>query len=316
MVLNNKQIKDLRSGDRVEIKLMIFQVSKGVTNKGAPYLSFQLQDSTGDMDAKYWNVSEPELDKYKAGMICKFKADILLHNNQLQIRIAAIEVLDQNTEDISNYVRSSTFSKQELKYKVQTYIDSLKNPVYRKVVKGLLDECEDDFYVYPAASKNHHNFVGGLATHVLGMLELGKYMCSQYPLLDEDLLISGILMHDIGKIVELSGPVIIEYTTEGKLLGHISIMQAKIYEIARRLELDQTEEVTLLRHMVLSHHGAYEFGSPVLPMIPEAEILNMVDNIDAKMNTMEKALDRVEPGTFTPRIFAMENRQLYKAKNK
>ena len=313
--MENKQIKDLNNGDHIKMKLLIFQVNKGVTNKGAPYLSLQLQDKTGVMDAKYWNVSEDEINKYKAGMICMITADVLSHNNQLQIRVSHIEMLDRNNEDLADFVRSSSIGKEELKYKINHAIDSIRNDTYQRLVKAVLLEYETDFYTYPAASKNHHNFVGGLATHVLGMVELGEFLCKQYPLLDHDLLISGILLHDIGKIVELSGPVIIEYTIEGKLLGHISIMQAKLYEIARRMNIDN-EELILLRHMILSHHGEYEYGSPVLPMVPEAEMLHLIDNIDAKMNTMEKAFERVEPGTFTPRIFAMENRSFYKAKNK
>ncbi|MDF9824004.1 3'-5' exoribonuclease [Breznakia sp. PF5-3] len=313
--MENKKVRDLQNGDHVKIKLLIFQVNKGITNKGAPYLSFQLQDSTGVMDAKYWNVSDAEINKYKAGMICRFNADILSHNNQLQIRVSSIEVLDRNNEDLNEFVRSSSIGKEELKFKINQVIESIENDTYQKLVKATLLEYEKDFFTYPAASKNHHNFVGGLATHVLGMIEIGEFLCKQYEMLDRDLLLSGILMHDIGKIIELSGPVIIEYTTEGKLLGHISIMQAKLYEIASRMNIDN-EELTLLRHMILSHHGAYEFGSPVLPMVPEAEILSLIDNIDAKMNTLEKAYDHVEPGTFTPRIFAMENRSFYKAKNK
>lgn len=313
--METKQIKDLRDGDHLTIKLMIFQVSKGVTNKGAPYLSFQLQDHTGIMDAKYWNVSESELTKYKAGMICEFKADVLSHNNQLQIKVLTITVLDRAGENLSDYVRSSKVGREELKFKINQYVEGIQNDSYKRLIKAILLEYENDFYAYPAASKNHHNFVGGLATHVLGMLEIGDFLCKQYELLDHDLLVSGILLHDIGKLVELSGPVIVEYTMEGKLLGHISIMQAKVYEVSKRMNIEG-EEVTLLRHMILSHHGNYEYGSPVLPMIPEAEMLHMIDNIDAKMNIVEKAFERLEAGTFSTRIFAMENRSFYKAKNK
>lgn len=314
--MENKKIKELQNGDHIKIKLLIFSINKGVTNKGAPYLSFQLQDDTGLMDAKYWNVSDAEITKYKAGMICEFTADVLSHNNQLQIRVASIDILDRSKEDLNAFVRSSSIGKEELKFKINQFVESLQNDVYKRLVRAVLLEYEVDFFTYPAASKNHHNFVGGLATHVLGMLELGDFLSKQYPMLDRDLLLSGIMMHDVGKIVELSGPVIIEYTLEGKLLGHISIMQAKLYEIAKRMNLDMEEEVTLLRHMILSHHGEYAFGSPVLPMVPEAEMLSLIDNVDAKMNTLEKAFERVEPGTFTPRIFALENRSFYKAKNK
>ena len=147
------------------------------------------------------------------------------------------------------------------------------------------------------------------------MLNLAEVVCSLYPMLHRDLLLGGVLLHDIGKLVELSGPVITEYTMEGKLLGHISIMQAKVAQVADRLQLEG-EEVILLRHMVLSHHGHYDYGSPVLPMLPEAEMLYFIDNMDARMNSLQKAIDPIEEGEFTPRIFSLENRSFYKSKLK
>lgn len=309
----NKKIHELVDGDRLAIKLLVSQVNKGVTNKGAPYLSFVLQDCSGVIDAKYWNVSEEQLDLYKAGMICLFHADVLSHNKQLQIRISQIEILDRKNEDLVDYVRSSPIPKATLMKEVYEVLEGMHNPVYKSITQGILKDCEKDFFTYPAASRIHHDFVGGLATHVLGMLKLGKAICEQYKMLDKDLLYAGIILHDIGKLNELSGPVITEYTLEGKLLGHISIMQAKVSEKAKELNLEG-EEVVLLRHMVLSHHGEYEYGSPVLPMLPEAEILNYVDNIDARMNVMEKAFQQTQEGEFTSKVFALENRMIYKAK--
>lgn len=311
----NKQICDLQDGDKIAIKLLISQVNKGVTNKGAPYLSFVLQDKSGVIDAKYWNVNEAQLDLYKAGMIALFNADVLAHNRQLQIRIQSMEVLDRRKEELIDYVRSSNIPKAQLQEEIYAVINAMHNETYQLITKTLLQECEKDFFTYPAASRIHHDFVGGLATHVLGMIKVGKAVCALYPLLDEDLLMSGIILHDIGKLNELSGPVITEYTLEGKLLGHISIMQAKVCECADKLNIHQ-EEVTLLRHMILSHHGEYEYGSPVLPLIPEAEMLHYIDNIDARMNVLDKAFAATEAGDFTQKLFALDNRMFYKAKDK
>lgn len=310
-----KKIKDLQDGDKLKIKLLISQINKGVTNKGAPYLSLVLQDNTGAMDAKYWNVEESQLELYKAGMICEFTVDILSHNKQLQIRVQSIEILHRKEEDLSEYVRSSTIPKAQLKEEVYATIENMQNEVYKNITKAVVDEFEKDFFTYPAASRIHHDFVGGLATHVCGMLKLGNYFCDLYPLLDRDLLLSGIIVHDIGKLFELSGPVITEYTLEGKLLGHISIMHAKLSEKADTLGYEG-EEVTLLRHMILSHHGEYEYGSPVLPLLPEAEMLHYIDNIDARMNILDKEFVKTQKGEFTQKIFALENRTFYKASNK
>lgn len=309
----DKKLNELRDGDKVSIKLLIGQVNKGVTNKGAPYLSLVLQDKTGSLDAKFWNVKEEELELYKAGMICLFYADILSHNKQLQIRIQSIAILDAKKEDLIEYVKASPIPKSELKQEVYAVVENIKNPIYHTIVSELLKKYESDFFAYPAASRIHHDFVGGLAIHVLGMLRLGESFCELYPMLDKDLLMSGIIVHDIGKVIELSGPIITEYTLEGKLLGHISIMQAEVSAMANENQL-VGEEVTLLRHMVLSHHGEYEYGSPVLPLVPEAEMLNYIDNVDARMNILEKAFAQIEPGEFSQKLFALENRMFYKAK--
>ena len=309
------KLKELSEG-KVEIDLMISSLTSGVTNKGAKYLSLQVQDNTGSMDAKYWNLSPEESDRYKAGMVCHFKGDIIKYNNALQLRVVSMEVLNPKELNVVEFVQSSSYTKKELMEKIGNVIYSIKNPIYKDIVNSLVKKHEADFYVYPAASTIHHNFVGGLATHVLGMLELAEDMASKYELLDRDLLVSGVILHDIGKISELSGPIATEYTLLGRLVGHISIMQGEVYEMSKELGYENSEEATLLRHMILSHHGEYEYGSPVKPMIPEAEILNYIDNIDARMNVMEKAFANVEKGCFTGKIFALEGRVMYKAKNK
>lgn len=309
-----KWINELNDGDRVTITALLSEVGRGVTNKGAPYLSFVIQDKTASMDAKFWNVTEAQLEAYKPGMMIDIKGDIICHKNQLQMRVLeACHHVEQDLE-IRDYVKSSPIEKAELQANINEYLEQMQNEDIKAICKAIVQEFETDFFEYPAASKNHHDFVGGLATHVLGMMKLAQSICALYPLLNQDLLMAGVFLHDIGKVIELSGPIATEYTMEGKLLGHISIMQAKVSKVADHLQI--TGEVPiLLRHMILSHHGVYEYGSPVLPMIPEAEVLYLIDNIDARMNTVEKAFDKVQEGEFTPRIFALEGRSFYKRKH-
>ncbi|MEZ2075627.1 HD domain-containing protein, partial [Staphylococcus aureus] len=146
--------------------------------------------------------------------------------------------------------------------------------------------------------------------HVLTMLRIAKSICDIYPLLNKSLLYSGIILHDIGKVRELSGPVATSYTVEGNLLGHISIASDEVVEAARELNIEG-EEIMLLRHMILSHHGKLEYGSPKLPYLKEAEILCYIDNIDARMNMFEKAYKKTDKGQFTDKIFGLENRRFY-----
>ena len=145
------------------------------------------------------------------------------------------------------------------------------------------------------------------------MAELGDFLAKKYAPVNRDLLITGILLHDIGKIVELEGPVVYHYSTEGKLLGHISIMVAEIRMAAQELGIT-SETPVLLEHMVLSHHDKPEFGSPISPMIKEALLLTYIDNLDSKMAIASKALDAVEPGEFTQKIYPLDGRTLYKPK--
>lgn len=309
----HKLLAELEDGFHGVIEALLIQVNRGVTAKGAPYLSFVLQDKSGQIDAKYWNVSEEVLHQYEAGMIVRIFADVLSHQKQLQVRVNKMEIIPSEDVDISLFVKEGRISKDELKSSIFQILNEMKNENIKRICLSILQDYEQNFFLYPAAKRNHHDFVGGLATHVLGMMKLAKFMAQQYPLLNEDLLLSGVLLHDIGKLMELSGAVITEYTVEGKLLGHISIMQSIVQQKAEELGI-QGEEVMLMRHMILSHHGHYEYGSPVLPLIPEAEILYLIDNIDARMHTMEKALVNVEKGEFSQRIFALENRSFYKSK--
>lgn len=308
----NKKLNELQDGDRGVIRLLLSGVHKGVTAKGTPYLSFSLQDNTGSIEGKYWNTPENLLESYRPGMVLDIQCDVLMHNKIMQIRVHKADIVEEHV-DLDEYVKTGPYTKKELQEKIEAKIASIKNETIKQIIDGVMEEVREDFYQYPAASKNHHDFVGGLATHVLQMMDLGEQIVKLYPMLDRDLLIAGILLHDIGKLVELSGAIVTEYTMEGKLLGHISIMQAKVASIAEKKGI-QGEEVILLRHMILSHHGVYEYGSPVLPMLPEAEMLYLIDNIDARMNAMDKALSTIEKGDFTPRIFSLENRSFYRWK--
>lgn len=310
----NKTIKEYKDGESAIAPFLVNQLVKGVTSNGAPYLSMTLQDRSGTIEAKMWDVKEEILAKAESGKIYEFRFEVLKYRNALQFRINDMRVTDQSNYNIRDFVSSAPVALETLKNKIHDAVYSVKNPIYRAILMKLFTEYQNDFFDYPAASKNHHSFIGGLAMHVTGMLDVAESICNLHPYLDRDLLISGVLIHDLGKITELSGAVATEYTLEGKLLGHISIMQAKLYEMAKELGYEKTEEVTLLRHMILAHHGKQEYGSPVLPMLMEAEVLYLIDNLDARLNTLTMAMADVEPGEFTSRIFAMENRAFYKPK--
>lgn len=309
-----KQVKDFQEGEHVTTNLLISNILKGTTNSGAPYLTLLLQDSSKSIDAKLWDV-KPEIEKnLETGKVFTFNLEIIKYKNNLQAKVISVLPISQNDINLDDFVFRSSIPVEELRQNIQDGINMINNANLARLVAAMLNYYGDAVYQYPAASKIHHNFIGGLATHVSGMLKLANCVSSIYPNVNKDYLLAGVIVHDLGKIEELTSPVVTEYTTAGKLLGHISIVDARLLQIGKELKLEDSEELLILRHMMLSHHGEYEFGSPVRPETLEAELLTYIDNMDAKVNIINKALDEVNEGEFTQKLFSMDNRMFYKHK--
>ena len=308
------KINTLTDGSHGRDAYLINNVTTGVTNKGSKYLSVVVEDDSGTMDAKFWNVDETDRAIVVKGNVIEIDYDVNRYNNTLQMRINAVRALDQQSVDLSQYVQKSPIGIDELKQTIRNAYESITDPIYHQLVEAVFKKAGTAFFSHPAASRNHHNFYGGLATHVSGMLKLANALCDIYPQLNRDLLVSGVLCHDIGKLYELDSPIATQYTVEGNLCGHISIMHGLIMEIADQYHLADKEQTLLLRHLILSHHGQYEYGSPVRPQLMEAEMLYYIDNIDAKMDMLTTLMNKTEPGTFSERMFALDNRRFYHPK--
>lgn len=308
------KINEFEEHMKLQQPLLVKDVKNGTTSKGSPYLSLILQDNTGTIDGKYWDVKENEQTLVQAGKILKFNFEVLLYKDKLQLRMNHVEEISEDEYNLEDFVISSDHSEVERRSLTQSLIDSIQNDVYRKLVIGMLSYVGDKFFTFPAASKIHHGWKGGLSDHSLSMATLADELCKHYPQLDRDLLVSAALIHDVGKTAELSGPVTTEYTLEGKLEGHISLANAWLNEVSEKLGVQEREETVLMHHMILSHHGKMEYGSPVAPMIIEAEALYLIDNMDARLTSLKMALDAIKPGTWTSRMFQFENRQFYKHK--
>ncbi|QTD42837.1 3'-5' exoribonuclease YhaM [Sporosarcina sp. Te-1] len=307
-----KKILEHQVGEPVELFLLIKQSVKGITQQGSPFMTLILQDKSGDIEAKLWDTGEEQEKMYAAATIVKVGGEIHEYRGKNQLRIKSIRpAKEEEGISISDLVPSASRSKEVLFEELLQFFFEMKNPHIQRITRHLLKKHQTDFMVYPAATKNHHDYVSGLLDHVVSMLNLGKAIAELYPTLNKDLLYAGIILHDIGKVVELSGPIATQYTVEGNLLGHITIMVNEISKAADELGIEG-EEVTLLQHMVLSHHGKEEWGSPKRPMLKEAEILHYIDNIDAKMNMLNRAMAKTAPGEFTERIFPLDNRSFYK----
>jgi 3'-5' exoribonuclease len=307
-----KGILNYDVGEQVELFLLIKSSTKGTASNGKPFLTLILQDQSGEIEAKLWDANEEDEKIYASQNIVKIMGDVQNYRGKSQLKIRQIrKASPSDGVKLDDFLETAPLDKEEMTGKLTQYIFEMRNPNIQRITRHLLKKHQKAFLEYPAATKNHHEFVSGLAYHVVSMLDLAKAISSLYPSLDKDLLYAGVILHDMGKVLELSGPISTVYTLEGNLLGHISIMINEIGKAAEELNISG-EEVLILQHLVLSHHGKAEWGSPKPPLIKEAEILHYIDNLDAKMNMLDRALERVKPGEFTERIFALDNRSFYK----
>lgn len=307
-----KGISNHQIGDSFEDFVLIKEVTKGVTSNGKPFLTLILRDATGEMDAKLWDATKEDETLFVAEQIVWISGEIGQFRGKPQMKIMSIRPA-QPTDGvrIADFVEKAPVDIEVLKEKLTSAIFEMENPTLQRIVRAFIKKYQEPLFIYPAASKNHHEYASGLAHHIVSMLALAKELHKLYPALNKDLLYAGIILHDLGKLHELSGVVTTSYTTAGKLLGHIPIMVEEIGLVAKDLQIEG-EEVLILQHLVLSHHGKAEWGSPKPPMIREAEMLHLIDLIDAKMNMLNRALDKVNPGEFTERLFALDNRAFYK----
>lgn len=308
--MNN--ISSLQPGDSVDTFFLIKRSQQGVTTQGKPYMTIVLQDRTGEIEAKHWNVSPKDIDVLVPEALVKVKGDIIDYRGKKQMKIANFRVATQEDGlEAKDFVEKAPIDGEELYDKILDYCLKIENGSLQRITRQLLTKFRKEFSYYPAAMTNHHDFVSGLAYHVYYMLRVADSLCDIYPTLNRSLLFSGIILHDIGKVKELSGPIGTTYTNEGNLIGHIVIATEEITKVADQLNIEG-EEVMLLKHLILSHHGKLEYGSPKVPMVKEAEILHFIDNIDARIMMMDKHIDKADKGAFTERIFPLESRNFYR----
>ncbi|WP_144526906.1 3'-5' exoribonuclease YhaM [Peribacillus simplex] len=299
-------------GEVVDIYMYIKTSTKAVASNGKPFLTLILCDKTGEIEAKLWDVSEADEKTYSAEATVKVQGEVQNYRGRSQLKIRNIRI----TSDIdgvmkADLIQTAPISQEEMMETITQFIFEMRNPNIQRVTRHLIKKYQNEFLTFPAATKNHHEYMSGLAYHVVSMLGLAKAISTLYPSLNKDLLYAGVILHDLGKVHELSGPVSTVYTVEGNLLGHITIMVNEVGKAAEELGIE-AEEVMILKHLILSHHGKAEWGSPKPPMVREAEVLHYIDNMDAKINMMDRALEKVKPGEFTERVFALDNRSFYK----
>ena len=311
-----KWIKEFEDGDHIIGQLLVTSANKGVTEKGMAYLNVTFQDKSGTIEAKKWEASDEDLAILVPGTVVMVDGRINLYKGVNQMKIQEVAKI-KRVEDIhlENFQRVSPIPLEDMKKRLDWYLNSFTDKDVETITKAVISHFYDKYTTYPAAVKIHHEFGCGIIHHSLAMADLAEDVAKRYPQVDRDLLVAGALMHDIGKTVEYENPLMPAQTVEGKLCGHIAIMYAEFKKIVDPLNI-QSEVPVLLEHMILAHHGKLEWGSPVYPATREAWLLAQIDLIDSHMMVLDKALEPIKEGEFTPRLWVMDDVSFYKPKNR
>ena len=312
-----KKLRDLTVDEEFQAFLLIKNADVRLAKNGKKFIAFTFQDTTGTIDGKFWDASEEEINKFEAGKVVALQGKRELYNGNPQVKIIHMRLArsDEPSEP-TQYMERAPLKKEEMEEEINQTLFEIINPHWNRIVRFLLNKYQKEFFDFPAAKRNHHAFAGGLSYHTVSMLRLAKAIVKEYPELNPSLLYAGVILHDLGKVIELSGPMSTEYTLVGNLVGHLVLVDEEITKACMALKFDENEEdIVVLRHMVLAHHGLLEYGSPVRPRIMEAEILHQIDNLDASMQMMLTSLRQTQPGNYSDRIFGMDNRSFYLPKD-
>lgn len=293
-------------------------ISKEIRQKktGEPYLSVHLADRTGEIEAKMWDNVAEIMDTFGRDDFVKVKGVAQVYQNRIQFTIHRLRRLEEHEIDFADYFPCSDRDPEEMFAELQSIIENLQNSHLRALLEAVFADSRlaTLYKMAPAAKNIHHACRGGLIEHVLSLCSLCRLTASHYKSVDLDLLLTGAILHDIGKTEELSYSRSFGYSSEGQLLGHIVIGLRIVGSKLAQLPDFPVKLRMLLEHMIVSHHGELEFGSPKVPIFPEALLLHHLDNLDSKMDAMRTALkrDHQVEGEFTGWISALERSLLKK----
>lgn len=315
--MKSPYVAELQPGQVITAMFLVRHKDIRQKKTGEPYLSLVLGDRTGEVDAKMWDNVEEVMETFERDDFVKVRGLAQIHQNRLQLTVQKLQRLEERAVEFADYFPASTRDPEEMFAEVRRIIGGFGNAHLKALCEAFMDDAEIGrlFRTAPAAKSMHHAYLGGLIEHVLSMCALARFSGEHYKV-DVDLLMTGVLLHDIGKIYELTYDRSFGYSTEGHLLGHMFIGLRMLDEKARQIGEFPPKLRTLLEHMILSHHGQLEFGSPKTPLFPEALLLHHLDNLDSKMEAMRHSLekDRALEGFFTGYAPALERQVLKKEK--
>ena len=317
--MKDNYICNLKTNDDITSFFMVKSIALKVGSNKKTYLDLVLGDASGEINGKKWDVADEEvagLERIKKGSIIKVRAIVTEWNGMKQLKISRIRMTGaEDNLDMKDYVKAAPEKPEDMYSFIHEKAAAFADEDLKKLCIKILEDHRDKLMYYPAASKNHHAEMGGLLWHMKRMLMTGERVSEVYTNLNRELLMAGVILHDIEKMTEIESNelgVSPGYSFEGKMLGHLVLGVRELDKLCEELGIGR-EKAVMLEHMVISHHYEPEYGSPIKPLFPEAEMLHYLDMIDAKMFDMEEALDKTEDGEFSDRVWTLDNRTIYKA---
>ena len=297
-----RYIKDIKEGQRIIEHYLCKRKESRESRAGKTFLSLKLQDKTGMLDAKIWEMTS-EIGPFEEGNIVKIDGQVTSYQNELQVKITKLRKSREGEYEPMEFIPTSKRDIGEMYAKVVGLINSVKNPHIKTLLENIMVKNEAQaktFQTHSAAMHMHHSYMGGLLEHTLSVAEICDDLGRRYKYINRDILLAGALLHDIGKIYELAPLPQSEYTDDGQMLGHIIIGIEMIGAEIAKIPNFPPEAASLIKHCIVSHHGEFEFGSPKLPSTAEALLLHFADNIDAKLTTYGDILEKdTSPGLWT-----------------
>jgi 3'-5' exoribonuclease len=286
-------IKDVRPGDKIMDSFLVTEKNLAFSQKGSPYLNLRLKDRTGEMEGKIWENADEWDRKFKKGDVIQVQARAVSFKNTRQLSIHDVEKLDESDINPVDYFPSAGRDIEEMFMELMSHVEGIGTPYLKSLLASFFkdDAVATLFKKAPAAKTFHHVYVGGLLEHTLSVVRLLEQVADHYNGIDRDMLITGGLLHDIGKIYEFSYDRIVDYSDQGRLIGHIVIGVEMLDRKIATVEDFPDHAAMELRHILLSHHGTQEFGSPKRPKTPEALIVHHVDDLDAKVNAFQSFIE-------------------------
>lgn len=282
------------------------------TKNGSSYLDLVLGDKDGEISAKLWDYNGAGL--FEAEMVVKVRGVIEQFNGKDQFRVAQMRPASANDNyNLADLVPASAVGGAQIFDMLMRRVNAFKDEDLKKIVSKIMNDKKEQLINCPAAFRLHHAMIGGLMLHTVSIVRMAEEICKIYPSINRELLLSGAILHDTAKVWEFTlnkTGLVKSYSTEGELIGHLVKGAMYVEEAAKELGIEN-DKVMLLQHMILSHHGVPEFGSPIRPMFLEAEILSALDSLDAKIFEINNATSKVSAGDFTEKQWALDNRKLY-----